>query len=55
MDAQDILLEIIDILNGDTPIPFIVDERNVCEAIEDLIDKYNEVNLLLENVQDLIG
>ena len=54
IDAE--LQDIIDLLNGPgSPVDFIVYERNVYEAVESLIDKYDEVNGLLENVQDLIG
>ena len=55
MDAQDIIDEIIDLLNGPSPISFIVDERNVYEAIENLISQYDEANELVESVQNLIG
>ena len=50
------LQDIIDLLNGPgSPVDFIVDERNVYEAVESLIDKYDEVNGLLESVQDMIA
>lgn len=56
MDIKAELQDIIDLLNGPgSPVDFIVDERNVYEAVESLMDKYNEVNGLLETVQDMIA
>lgn len=50
------LQDIVDLLNGPgSPVDFIVYEKNVYEAIERLIDKYNEVNGLLESIQDMIA
>ena len=56
MNIEVELQDIIDLLNGPgSPVDFIVDERNVYEAVESLIDKYDEVNGLLESVQDMIA
>lgn len=56
MNIKAELQDIIDLLNGPvSPVDFIVDERNVYEAVESLMDKYNEVNGLLETVQDMIA
>lgn len=48
--------DVIDLLNGPgSPVDYIVYDENIYEAVESLIDKHNELQCLLEQVQDIIA
>ena len=50
------LQDIVDLLNGPgSPVDFIVDDKNAYEAVESLIDKYDELNDLLDSIQSMIS
>jgi len=50
------LQDIVDLLNGPgSPVDFIVDYKNAYEAVESLIDKYDELNDLLDSIQSMVS
>jgi len=50
------LQDIVDLLNGPgSPVDFIVDDKNAYEAVESLIDKYDELNDLLDSIQSMVS